>query len=158
MIMKNLVQNYLFFVLGTSALALSACSTHGTSRYGGEAVVTPPVPCGTVNVPCGQLIEYHPVTVQPPAYLVPPPCPVGQCQPPAEPSVLIHEPIVAEAPYVPPYETPIVVEPPYVQPVVSEPPFTFPQRFVDDPVITCPEGTIPSYGGQDCISLTVPRK
>jgi len=61
MIMKNLVQNYLFFVLGTSALALSACSTHGTSRYGGEAVVTPPVPCGTVNVPCGQLIEYHPM-------------------------------------------------------------------------------------------------
>ena len=157
MIMKNLVQNYLFFVLGTSALALSACSTHGTSRSGGEAVVTLPVPCGTVNVPCGQLIEYHPVTVQPPAYLVPTPCPVGQCQPPTEPPVVIHEPPVVEAPYVPPYEPPII-EQPYVPPVVSEPPFTLPQRVVDDPVITCPEGTIPSYGGQDCISLTTPRK
>lgn len=148
--MKKMARDYLFLALGVSALALSACSTQGASRYGEGTVVTPPVPCGTVMVPCGQIIEYHPVQVTPPPYLVPAPCPEWKC--PTEPPVVIEPPIV-EPPVVvePPYEPPVIVDPPYVPPVVIDPPY-------EPPVISCPEGSIPAYGGQDCIPITVPRK
>jgi len=136
--------------VSVSALALSACSMQGASRYGGDYVVTPPVPCGGVaTVPCGHVIEYHPVQVQPPAYLVPAACPKGQC-PPVEPPL---PPVVPPPPPPPP---PVVVAdpPPYVPPVVLPPPPPPPPLRP----ISCPEGTIPGYGGQDCIPITVPRK
>jgi len=133
-----------------TGVALSACSTQGASRYGGEQVATPPVPCGSVMAACGHVVEYHRVQVQPPSYLVPAPCPTGQCSPP-EPPVVIEPPVV-EPPVIvePPHEPPVVAPPPYEPPVVLPPP--------PPPPISCPEGTIPGYGGQDCIPITVPRK
>ena len=102
-------------------------------------------------IPCGQVIEYHRVQVQPPAYLVPAPCPKGQCQPAPQPPVVIEPPVEAPQP-------PIIEPAPYVPPALPEPPIVLPPPVVDDPVISCPEGTIPSYGGQDCIPITVLRK
>lgn len=151
MMMKKPAQKYFMLAFGVSTLALSACSTQGASRYGDVHTGQGPVPCGTVMVPCGQVIEYHRVQVQPPAYLVPAPCPTGQCQPAPQPPVVIEPPVEAPQP-------PIIEPAPYVPPVVPEPPIVLPSAVVDDPVISCPEGTIPSYGGQDCIPITVPRK
>lgn len=140
----------ILLALSVSGLALTACSTQGASRYGDAHVVTPPVPCGTVMVPCGQVIEYHPVQVTPPPYLVPAPCPTAPCPVPQPPVIdpPYEPPVVVD----PPYEPPVIVDPPYEPPVLPPPPPPPP------PPVTCPPGTIPGYGGQDCIPITVPRK
>lgn len=151
MMMKKPAQKYIILAISVTTLMLSACSTQGASRYGDVHEGQGAVPCGTVMVPCGQVIEYHPVQVQPPAYLVPAPCQTGQCQPVPKPPVVIEPPVEAPQP-------PIIEPTPYVPPAVPEPLIVLPPPVVDDPVISCPEGTIPSYGGQDCIPITVPRK
>ena len=162
---KHSIRCGLFFTFSASLLAMSACSTQGASRYG-DVNRTAPVPCGTVMVPCGQIIEYHRVQVQPPSYLVPVPCPTGRCLPPQPPRV--QKPPVTDPPVVmaPPaiIEPPAVVEPPYVPLVIAEPPYEPPVveppvlRSPTPPPVPCPPGTIPGYGGQDCIPITVPRK
>lgn len=137
-------------VFSVGILALSACATQGSSRYGDTPTASTVIPCGTVLVPCGQVIEYYPVQVQTPPHPVPMPCPSVQCPPTVEPPVIAAPPAAVEPP--------VVIEAPYGPPVVYDPPIIDPPAVVDDPVITCPDGTIPSYGGQDCIPITVPRK
>lgn len=148
------MRKFLFPILTCGAVAISACSTQGVSRYGDTQASSPQMPCGPVMVPCGQIVEYHRIQVQPPAYLVPVPCPTGQCLPP-EPPVIEQPPIIAEQPVIvePPYVPPVIAEPPYEPPVIVEPPVLRPP-----PPVSCPPGTIPGYGGQDCIPITVPRK
>lgn len=150
---KKYLRNVSILALSVSLLALSACSTSSSARYGSEKNAKSAISCGAVAAPCIPAPQYHPlpvqepayhvvqefahtVTVQQPEYLVPAPCPVEQCPPP------IAEPV---------YEPPVVVEPVYEPPVFVEPPYV-------PPVISCPEGTIPSYGGQDCIQIAIPRK
>lgn len=147
MLEKKPIRYSLILAFSISGLALSACSTQGSSRYGDVHPHQGQVPCGTIMVPCGVVIEYHPVQVTPPPYLVPVPCPTGQC-----PSVAKPEPPVI-------VEPPVVVEPPVItEPPVVEPPIVLPPPPSPPPPISCPEGTIPGYGGTDCIPITVPRK
>ena len=142
------MQKYLFPILSMSVMAISACSTQGASRYGDSHTESALVLCGTVTVPCGQIVEYHRVQVQPPTYLVPVPCPTGHCLP-SEPPVIVEPPNVPPAVAELPYEPPVTLEPPVVEPpIVLSPP----------PPVSCPPGTIPGYGGTDCIPITVPRK
>jgi len=153
--MKNIsTSNSLFLIFSVSILALSACSTHGASRYGETQSGKVAVPCGTVMVPCGPVIAYYPIPVQRTSYPVPTPCPIEQCPPTS------NIPAVAQTPTV--VEPAVIEEPPYLPPLKPEPPVVLPPRIerpvVDAPVITCPEGTIHSYGGQECISIIVPRK
>ena len=155
--LELLLKKHQFLVFSASVLALSACSTQGGSRYGDVQGTH----CGTVAVPCAQVIEYHPVLVQPPPYQiptspVPTPCPVGQCPPVTQPPIVAQSPIISEPPVV--VQPPVMAEPAYIPPVIVEPPYIQSEGVVDDPVISCPEGTIHSYGGQDCIPITVPRK
>ena len=153
--MGRTVFKWMTLAVSASTLMLAACSTQGASRYGDVYTGQGAVPCGTVLVPCGQVIEYHRVQVQPPAYLVPAPCPAGQCLPP-EPPVVEQPPVIVEPPYVPP----VIPEPPYEPPVIVEPPVVEPPilRPSPPPPVSCPPGTIPGYGGTDCIPITVPRK
>ena len=152
-----------------SVIALSACaSKNGTSRYGGEAIID----CVPPALPCGPAPIYRPMPMQaPPPIYVPPPIPAPAAvtvttappkaaplpaPPPAAPASPVYEP------YVPNTYTP---EPSTSEPYTSEPytpslpPLRSNRPVVDDPAeIPCPEGSIPSYGGVDCIAITVPRK
>ena len=76
---------------------------------------------------------------------------------------MVNKPPIAVKPAPIITEPPTIVEPSYTPPSLAlpEPPersITSSWPVVDDPVVTCPEGTIPSYGGQECIPITVPRK
>jgi hypothetical protein len=167
----------LVITLSVSAVILSACASPGASRYGDGGPAQGQVACGPVTVPC------QPVAIYPPAqpYVRPMPCLPGQCLPPAQPTVSAPTPPVTAArpvttarpayPEPTPYDTPFTLPEPSLPesplsepaqaepPVMFEPPMRLPRAVVDDPVTTtCPEGEIPSYGGQGCIPLTIPRK
>ena len=168
--MTGQLRTYLILALAVSASGLSSCSTQGASRYGDAAVVPPPIACGTVRVPCAQVIEYHPVQLpapiyQQPAYQQPAPCPAGQCQAVAKPVVTQDPPVITQQPsiiepepYVHAPEPYVTRSEPYTPPAMPERRLYAPKPVVDDPIISCPEGSIPGYGGQDCIPITVPRK
>lgn len=142
MLISKATRTHLVLVLSITGLALSACSTQGASRYGDTGAAG--ADCGTVMVPCGPFVTYAPVQGPPPTYLMPAPCPMGQCETVPEPAVVVSPPIetAVETPYVPP----LVIKPPY-EPLVTH-----------TPVVSCPEGSIASYGGDGCIPIAVPRK
>ena len=141
-----------------SVITLSACATqNGTSRYGGEAIVD----CVPATLPCGPAPIYRPMPMQAPQPLyVPPPIPAPVTVTTVPKAAPLPAPL-PKAPATPVYE-PYVPNTYTPEPYTSEP-YTPPIRdnrpVVDDPAeLPCPEGSIPGYGGSDCIPITVPRK
>jgi len=154
----------LILLASLSVIGLSGCaSQNGTSRYGGEPIVD----CGPVNLPCAPAAVYRPVPMQaPPPVYVPAPLPVQPAAPVYEPEPYTAKPSVpvvsAPQPYTP---EPYTSEPYSAEPYTSEPytpplpPLRDNRPVVDDPAeLPCPEGSIPGYGGKDCIPISIPRK
>ena len=146
-------------LLSLGTLALTACSSQNSTRYGGETIG---VDCRPVSVPCPPAVA--PVQyIRAPQYVVTPqavttpaplPAPVESYVEPAP----IYKPYVEAEPSPQPYVEPYVEPEPYVPPYRDLPP-------VDDELIytgpllnDCPEGHIKGYGGEDCIPIAVPRK
>lgn len=165
--MKNTSFRYGALVASSlGILALSACaSSSGDSRYGGEAVQ-----CVPASMPCSAVVPYGPVSVQAPPLIYMPAPPVAVAPPPqaaplpAQPASPVYEPYVPE-PSPPVYSSePYSPAAPVTEPEPYYPPAPLPPNrnnrpVVDDPAeLPCPEGSIPGYGGTDCISITVPRK
>ena len=168
MVFRSNKQGALAF-LSLGVLALTACSSQNSTRYGGEILGAV---CRPVNVPCPPAVV--PVQyIQAPQYVVTPqivsvaapaplPAPLPAPVPvPVEPYVEpapIYEPYVEAEPSPQPYVEPYVEPEPYVPSYRDLPP-------VDDELIytgpllnDCPEGYIKGYGGGDCIPIAVPRK
>ena len=150
-----------------SVITLSACaSQNGASRYGGEAIVD----CVPATLPCGPAPIYRPMPMQAPQPLyVPPPVPAPVTVTTAPPKAAPLPAPLPKAPATPVYELYVpntyTPEPSTSDPYTSEPytpplpPIRNNRPVVDDPAeLPCPEGSIPGYGGSDCIPITVPRK
>lgn len=151
-------RNPAVLLLAAATLTLSACSTQGTSRYGGEAIVD----CVPASMPCTPAPIYRPAPMQaqPPVYVPAPVAPSPQAAPlpatplPSKPASPVYEPYVPET-----MPDPYTSEPYTPEPYAPLPPIRSNRPVVDDPAeLPCPEGSIPGYGGTDCILITVPRK
>ncbi len=136
-------QNAFFLVLGVSALTLSACSTNNTtsSRYGdanGGCIDT--LSCvGVVDRGYWVTPLHHVQTV--------------------EKQVVVEKEVVKQLPPVTVYQaTPCPADTvpdsdgACIRTVTVQSPPSSPQPLI------CPEGTIPGYGGFDCIKIRVSRK
>lgn len=141
MAMNKSIRNGLFLTLSVGGLALSACSTQGAStRYGdaNNACCAQMTTCVEM-VDCGYWVTplHHVQTV--------------------EKEVVVEKEVIKELPPVTIYEPapcPADTRPDAdgacIRTVTVEVPTYIPPE--------CPEGTIPGYGGNGCIPITVPRK
>lgn len=143
MFKKNSIRFGLVLTFSTGVLALSACSTQNASSRYGEANGAY---CGQITT-CVKMVDH--------GYWV---TPLHHIQT-VEKDVIVEKEVIKELPPVTVYETKPC--PPDTTPdsdgacirtvTVQLPP-------PPAPPVTCPEGTIPGYGGQDCISIRVSRK
>ena len=138
-------QNTLFLILGVGALALSACSTNNTasSRYGdAHAGCIDTVTCvGIVDRGYWVTPLHHIQTV--------------------EKEVVVEKEVIKQLPPEIIYQaTPCPVDTvpdsdgACIRTVTVESPPSYPSP----QPLTCPEGTIPGYGGFDCIPIRTSRK
>ncbi len=133
-----------FLLLSLGSLALAGCSSHNSTRYGGEMLTTGCVPVSPACQPVVTPVQYIPA----PQYII-------SQQPIASPKTAqLPAPTPIVEPYVEPYvaSEPALDPEPYVTPYRDLPPVD------DDILIPCPEGHIKGYGGGDCIALTPLRK
>ena len=149
------------FLLSLSALALTACSSQNTTRYGGETLGAD---CRPASVPC--LPAVPPVQyIRAPQYVVTPHVAPQPAPLPEPVSSVPVEPYVEPAPIYEPYVEAEPSSQPYVEPYVEPEPYVSPYRDllpVDDEIFEagpfCRDGHIQSYGGGDFIALNPGRK